>query len=485
MSIRPNTLPTVRAKPLAKCLAAALGLALTAASATPRSDHGVPSQTGAQNLRKGHGDGAAILLAPSKRPTAMLHHVTSCNDNAADPGSLRSIVASPSTVSGDTIDFSQLPMTCSTITLSGSAISVYQYTLVLQGPGSANLTIDAGNASSAFYHVGHGTLYLSDLTIANGAYSGPGPEGGCIWSASNVALSNSIVTHCAVSSTDANNQASGGGVYTRGNLTLVHSTITDSHAIGLNGAFSRGGAAYVQGGFASLDSTVSYSTASASGSSHGLSGGAEVHGNVAIDSSTIAGNTADYFGGLDILATPGATANIVNSTISNNSGIIGYGGVYTNVPLTLSSSTIAFNKSVGSSYLAGLYAEAALTLQNTIIADNAGKLGPRDLGVAQGFAVTGANNIITSSFPPVPPSVASTACPRLDLLASNHGTTRTHGLHLISPAIDQGDAGSLTIDQRGAPRGVGAGDDIGSFERQPTDQDERLLASGFDGLCDQ
>jgi hypothetical protein len=153
--------------------------------------------------------------------------------------------------------------------------------------------------------------------------------------------------------------------------------------------------------------------------------------------------------------------------------------------LTLSSSTVAFNKSRGSSYLAGLYSTATLTLQNSIVADNGSLLGPSDLGVAPGVSISGANNLITSSFPPVAPPLAITACPRLDVLANNGATTLTHGLRPNSPAIDHGDAASLTTDQRGAPRGVGSADDIGSFERQPTDNDERILASGFDGLCDQ
>jgi hypothetical protein len=41
------------------------------------------------------------------------------------------------------------------------------------------------------------------------------------------------------------------------------------------------------------------------------------------------------------------------------------------------------------------------------------------------------------------------------------------------------------LDQRGVARPQGAAVDIGAFERQSTDKEERLLASGFDGLCDQ
>jgi hypothetical protein len=101
-----------------------------------------------------------------------LHHVTNCNDDPAPgSGSLRSIVADSMTVSGDSIDFAQLPMMCSKITLTG-AIGIHQDFLYLQGPGAENLTIDASGADSVFKHFGT-TLYVNDLTIANGSLLPP------------------------------------------------------------------------------------------------------------------------------------------------------------------------------------------------------------------------------------------------------------------------------------------------------------------------
>jgi hypothetical protein len=78
------------------------------------------------------------------------------------------------------------------------------------------------------------------------------------------------------------------------------------------------------------------------------------------------------------------------------------------------------------------------------------------------------------------------ACPKLDALADNGGPTLTHALNAGSPAIDVGSASmSLTSDQRLAPRVSGAQADIGSVERQSGDHRERILAAGFDKLCDQ
>jgi hypothetical protein len=62
---------------------------------------------------------------------------------------------------------------------------------------------------------------------------------------------------------------------------------------------------------------------------------------------------------------------------------------------------------------------------------------------------------------------------QLDLgeLANNGGPTMTHALGADSVAIDHipaVDCG-VTTDQRGEPRPVGDGCDVGSFERQPED----------------
>jgi hypothetical protein len=55
--------------------------------------------------------------------------------------------------------------------------------------------------------------------------------------------------------------------------------------------------------------------------------------------------------------------------------------------------------------------------------------------------------------------------PQLQRLASNGGPTLTHALSPNSPAIDAGDnAQCPDTDQRGVPRPVGSGCDIGAFE---------------------
>jgi hypothetical protein len=485
---RPTSTP--KRLPLAGALVALLGVAGSTADAAPsQALMGRPAQHRAADSPAALPFlGIADMLKPSGPAPAnpTIHHVTACNDDIADPGSLRNIVTSPLTVSGDRIDFTQLPMGCSTITLmSGQAIEVDQDTLYLDGPGVSSLTIDANNAASVFYHLGAGSLAISDLTIANGVFvNSTSAYGGCIYSTGHVFLFESIVTDCLAMSTDATNPARGGGVYAAGTLTLVRSTISNSTALSSNGAQAFGGGAYVAG-FSSHYSTVSGNDARAAGGAQSFGGGVVVTGITDVEGSTISQNYASSIGAL---WSSNAGTLISNSTISGNVGGSGHGGVATlGGSVSLFNSTIAFNRSIaGTSNGTGLYMPGStLTLDSSIIADNSGAPGATDLA-GLGAQVAGGHSLVTSStlMLPVGNGNIEGVCPKLDPLLDNGGYTRTHGLNHASPAIDTGDAGNTTLDQRGAPRPTGIAADIGALERQPTDIDERILASNFDGFCD-
>lgn len=460
-------------------LAAGLGFSMAAAQAGP-----LRHTTSGSDVIPTIGNALAARFGNKpEHLSGTLHHVTNCNDDPAPgSGSLRSIVADSMTVSGDSIDFAQLPMMCSKITLGGDAIKVNQDSLYLQGPGAENLTIDADNQSAAFYHMGSGTLYISGLAIANGSGPWSAPLGGCIYSRNNVYLTDSIVTSCKVTSNDANSAAEGGGIFAANDVALVRSTISNNVALTTAGAHTYGGGLYVGGHFSSLDSTISDNTATAPGSTMTIGGGAQINGGVvAIENSTISGNKAKTAGGLMLMNT--TFGSILNSTVSGNAARY-YGGILTNGNLAVINSTIAFNTSTLSTEASGLYTRnASLTLQNSIIADNVSSGEASDLGGVPGVQVSGANNLVVSST--LMFSGTDGACPHLDPLADNGGPTRTHALRHDSPAIDNGDAAGSTFDQRGVTRPQGAAADIGAFERQSTDKDEILLASGFDGLCDQ
>jgi hypothetical protein len=475
---------------LAASLAVALGATLSVAQAAgPAPDARRGASPDFWATRK-HASEATRSATP-RNPTFTTHHVTTCADDGS-AGSLRTIIADVvNTVSGDVIDFTQLPMQCSTITLApaGGVIQIHQDSLYLQGPGADQLTIDGGNQSSVLFHFGIGTLGISGITIANGLYNGSqAAAGGCIYSAANVALVDSTVSHCSVTSSSLSNVAAGGGIFAVGSLSLINSRIMDSHAFAQFGVDTFGGAAFATAGFIAHGSEISGNSSTAIGGGTGYGGGVVAFAPIDIESSTVADNHSDSVGALKLFGGLGNFVTITNSTISGNVGSTGWGGIWTNVPITLANSTVAFNRApLGVSKKGdGLYAAATatLTLRSSIIAGNWRADGQSDLDAAAGVTLTGSNDLITSSAIGFPPNTI-TSCPQLDPLLDNGGNTRTHALHQTSSAIDHGDAGTLTVDQRGAQRTIGAAADIGSVERQPGQLDERIFVSGFDALCDQ
>jgi len=175
---------------------------------------------------------------------------------------------------------------------------------------------------------------------------------------------------------------------------------------------------------------------------------------------------------------------IINSTISDNKASRGYSGLLSYGPLEVTNATIAFNTAGSDFSVSGLYSLGNLTLKSSIIADNSNAIGPSDLGGNSGIVLTGAYNLITSStLPPLVDTI--TACPQLQPLADTGGHIKTHALSHTSPAIDMGkNVAGLVVDQRSFSRVWGADADIGSVEWHPTDVDERIMANGFDGVCD-
>jgi hypothetical protein len=473
---------------LAASLAIALGATLSLAqAAAPGTNKLTPAV-----LRGARAGGnTASQPATPWNPTFTTHHVTTCADDGSS-GSLRSIIADVvNTISGDVIDFTQLPMQCSTITLApaGGAIQIHQDSLYLQGPGADQLTIDGGNQSSVLFHFGAGTLGISGMTISNGLYDGSlTPLGGCIYSAANVSVVDSTISHCSVTSSSLSNPAAGGGIFATGSLSLLNSKIADSHAFAQFGVNTFGGGAFAVGGFIAHGSEISGNSSFAIGGASGYGGGVVAGGPIDMESSTIADNRSDAIGALELVGGPAEFASITNSTISGNSGSTEWGGIWTNESTTLANSTVAFNRApFGTTKKGdGVYGTAAatLTLKSSIIAGNWRADGQSDLDGAPGVTLNGSNDLITSSAIGFPLNTI-TVCPQFDPLLNNGGNTRTHALRHTSPAIDQGDAGTLTVDQRGAQRTVGVAADIGSVERQPGELDERIFANGFDGLCDQ
>ena len=456
-------------RPLAACLS--MLFAATAGSATAHFD--------------------SAPQAHSVEPTTP---VTNCDDDG--PGSLRATIAAAA--SGDTIDLTAL--TCATISLTTGYIGIAQDDLTVVGPGAAALAIDAGSVSGVLRHTGIGTLSVTGLTISHGLYAGSMPLGGCLYSAGNLSVANSVVSSCEV---DGNGtMARGGGIYAFGTLTLASSVVTQNvvHAIG---APAYGGGVYAHGDLDAEYTMISYNSTYAGPIIGGRGGGAVVagtarvrhstfyynsayavgglytFGDVTLDSSTIAKNGASHAAGMRAIFTTGApTAMIVNSTIANNQSVATVGGLNLIIPATISNSTIAFNEAFNG--LAGvLMSNYTLDLESTIIANNIGFNVPDDFATYGPVVTTGANNLVIASSAPLPPDTISDD-PMLGTLGDNGGPTMTIPLLAGSPAIDTGnDVANLTTDQRGLgfPRWAGANPDIGAFEIEGNDD---IFANGFD-----
>jgi hypothetical protein len=478
----PACAKSIRRNVLAGCLAAAVGFSISSAEATPTyppiasapvaPTYGLPTYLRAKSLEARKSD--------TRRPSANPPHVvTTCEDDFS-PGSLRLIIESPMTVSGDTIDLTQLPMMCSKITLAQHVpLEIWQDTLYLQGPGAASLTIDADHASSVINHTGGGTLYVSGLTLAGGYSIGAQiVRGGCVYSNASVFMLDSVVTNCVARSTSSSHYDGtfGAGLFAGVDLTLAESAITESHAFSNAGATAIGGGAFAGGSLFLQESSVSYNTAFALTPGIGEAGGVFAHA-ANIDSTTIARNAADVVGGM-------FTGNgiVTSSTISSNVANLGYGGAATIGSLTLDNSTIAFNQSRDASRVGGLFVGGPSTIRSSIIANNFGPNGASDFAGEPGFTIDGAHDLITSSSITPPPGTI-TDCPKLEPLLNTGGLTMTHRLQHDSPALDQGDPGAPATDQRGLPRAVGAQVDIGAVERQAGETDERIFLGVFDVAC--
>ena len=432
------------------------------------------------------GAGLGLALHASLCGAAL---VTTCADDPNDAGSLRSILKNAT--NNETVDLSQL--NCSVITLAHPSIPIGPINVTLLGPQPPKSLTISGNGQyrvlthSVSFAFNSATLTIDHLTIAQGKYASNGSHvrGGCIYSYSNVTLSNSTVTGCTVrENADGLTQPIGGGIYAIGTVSLVNSTVSGNLAWSqADGQAARGG------GIVANEVNLSYSTVTAnsaivSSGAYGYGGAIEAD-NVTVTASTIDNNTADVGAGFVLFgdsSKPSAHSTMTNSTVASNKATLGAGGIALTfmASMQLLNSTVAFNQSV--SGIGGLATEfgTPLTMYSTIIAENSTTSGAAaDLGI--GGSIAGSHNLVMhpNYFPPG--LIATTANPRLVRLGNHGGITRTCALQSFSAALEQGYLSTFLFDDQrgiGYDRSVGFGPDIGAYERQ--DLDDELFADSFD-----
>jgi len=419
--------------------------------------------------------------------------VTSCSDSGA--GSLRAVVGSPSTVSGDTVDLSGLNSSncpSSTISLTTGAVAILQSTLTLKGP-SNRITVtgyyNGGYMNDRLIdHTGSGgTLYLSDLNLSYSKVSGAGAVyGGCLRSGGNVNLTNVTVFHCLASS---DTKVKGGGIYTSGNVAMKYSLVAANSAI----ASAAGSRNYAGGVWAGNIFTAKSSTISGNSAPGGSFGGVEAGYGATLTSSTISGNTASFGAGLSTRGNVAAPVTITDSTISGNSATGYVGGLFTSAnPVTIQNSTIAFNTSVKALPNEGpgvtLVLPGTVDIESSILSNNTYGATESDFSVMGSSTITSNNSIVRASLGTSHPATVSVGCPLLGPLRDNGGPTLTHALMSHSPALGTGNNNAgLPGDQRGPqlvvgtdpyPRESGTTTDVGAYEVQRNDI---VFNSGFEG----
>jgi len=387
--------------------------------------------------------------------------VLNCDDHGNN--SLRDAVTS--STSGDVIDMTQLA--CSTISLTTGAIVIAHAVadLTMVGPANRVLTVTGNNLSRVFLHAGDGTLTLDHMTIIDGAYLSGNVGGGCIYSSGSVALQHSTLSDCTLNLSNPF-YASGGGIFTRTNLTLNDSVLSGNQIFSVDSS-ARGGAAYVSGDLFANRSSIRNNrlfAASVQSSRSALF----VLGNAQLYATTISGNQSKFDAGIRV----GGNATISNSTISGNRASIAYGGIVAYGLLTLDNSTVAFNSHNSNGPGAGIQVRYGAVVNSSIVANNTSTLNGNDYDLDVYFGpITGSNNLINTANATLPPGTLS-GNPRLVPLADNGGPTFTHALKSRSPAINNGfNLHGFAFDQRqaGHPRVIGTGADIGAFELNTSD----------------
>jgi len=431
-----------------------------------------------------------------------------CSDMVGKGGyTLRQAIANAP--EGDTVDLSTLPLTCSTITLTGGAIPIPQANLTIAGPTDHALTVNAANASRAFVHAGTGWVSFADLTIASGTATPPSiASGGCIYSNGSVSLEHSALSNCTAygrggalfakgnvaltgssisASTVHDTSAIGGAIYAHAVLLFQGSTVSGNHSDGYSGGIYASGDGEAYSSMINDNSAgrsyygqgyVKCSAFGAKGSLtlnrtavDGNSAGPTIcaNGSIKLFLASVSGNSGT---GVGALSNASATVSIYDSTISGND----FYGISTDngVKVHLYNTTIAHNAH------GGVFAsQCSLTSVSSILFGNGSNGLFGDIYTQLCTQSGSAYNIVGTSNIALPLTIAGN--PRLTPLAYHGGPTRTHGLSINSPAIDAGSNPKASpYDQRdaGFARVVGARADIGAYERQPGD--DELFFGGFD-----
>ncbi len=307
--------------------------------------------------------------------------------------------------------------------------------------GGGRITLSGENLRQLFYVTG-GHLTLNDIALVDGNAA----QGGAIYIDQGAAAT---LRHTFVTSNEAS--AEGGGIYNRGTL-LLESTMMGSNIAGLHGGgiFNNGGTVTL------LDSyLISNQTPAGSGGAVYTVNGQLTMNRTAVRSSVTSNQGAVFAAG---------ATEIVNSTFSNNRALEG-GALFAVANVTILNATFYENLA---EHGGAIWREisSTTTLRNSIVAGSRTMDGATTSLNCDGPTLTSlGRNIIGDATCVASPSVVGdlhNTDPQLGVWFGS--PLRGHVPAATSPAVDYA-LGCPATDQRGYPRPIGAGCDVGSIER--------------------
>ena len=321
----------------------------------------------------------------------------------------------------------------------------------INGPGAANLTV-SGNNESRVFSFNNVTSIVSGLTVSNGRITGRGA--GINNTGGSLAINNCIVA--GNTNEDNFSQYGGGLCNSTGAVSVVNSTFCGNRSGNGGGIANLGGQMIIV--CTAISSNQAFVMAGWGGGGIYNVDGSGQQAFLALTNCTVSGNVTfnnpGYGGG--IIGLGQSTTLLAHCTVVSNAAVVG-GGLY--------SGTYQVFRA-GNSIVAGNSAPGGGP-------DCAGTITSDDYNLIQnttGAGLVGAttHNIYNQD-------------PKLGPLADLGGPTPTHALRFDSRAIDAGNSGGLTTDQRGFPRPIGTpaaaggdGSDIGAYEADPN-----LRLNGF------
>ena len=321
----------------------------------------------------------------------------------------------------------------------------------IRGQGKGITTVSASNLEGMFEVRPGGSLVLATMTVTGGNNNG---YGGGATSHGNLALTNTEVT-----------QNIGPGIRSvTGNLVMVACSVTDNNATGNGG-----------GVFITNDTLAT------------------------ISRSLIAFNSSDLNGGgISVSGNLGATADIINSTITGNAARLVGGGIQSNNALTTVDHCTVVNNEAdtaesGTFFGGGVsHAGGTLNISNSIVARNS---TPSTYPQNGNGTLTHLGNCLFDERSNIT-WVGSTATlveadPMINGLADNGGQTLTHRISSISPALDAASPSSTLIDdQRYGLRPIDGNNDaairadIGALEFAPSACAGDINGDGYTNAAD-